>query len=177
MNLQELSHFSSTSHATDSFPKPADLVRQLVKIEQTMPLLLDDFKKQYISYNKNSQNNENHQLYESIQANVENENAKLFILNNGIEKGMEELNQKLFAINKKIGIEKKENEKMKKYLAKIENEYHGSDEMISDYKEIYRMHYLKNVTLVLGIIMGAVILTKVFPMLPASASAMNAKTS
>jgi hypothetical protein len=148
-----------------------------VKIEQTMPLLLDDFKKQYISYNKNSQNNENHQLYESIQANVENENAKLFILNNGIEKGMEELNQKLFAINKKIGIEKKENEKMKKYLAKIENEYHGSDEMISDYKEIYRMHYLKNVTLVLGIIMGAVILTKVFPMLPASASAMNAKTS
>ena len=177
MNLQELSHFSSTSHATDSFPKPAELVGQLVKIEQTMPLLLDDFRKQYISYSKNSQNNENQQLYQSIQANVENENAKLFILDNAIEKGMEELNKKLLENNKKIEIEKKENEKMKKYLARIENQYHGSDEMISNFKEIYRMHYLKNVSLVLGIILGGVILTKVFPMLPTSSSAVNVKTS
>jgi hypothetical protein len=87
------------------------------------------------------------------------------------------LNKKLLENNKKIGIEKKENEKMKKYLARIENQYHGSDEMISNFKEIYRMHYLKNVSLVLGIILGGVILTKVFPMLPSSSSAVNVKNS
>jgi uncharacterized protein YPO0396 len=177
MELQELQNVSSTNHATASLPKPSDLLNQLMKIQETMPLLLDDFKKQYISYNKNSQNNENQQLYESLQANVENENAKLFMLNNGIEKGMEELTKKLFEYNKKIEIEKKENEKMKKYLARMENEYHGSDEMISNYKEMYRMHYLKNVTLVLGIIIGGVILTKIFPLLPTTATAMNVKTN
>ena len=177
MELQELQNVSSTNHATASLPKPSDLLNQLMKIQETMPLLLDDFRKQYISYNKNSQNNENQQLYQSIQANVENENAKLFILDNAIEKGMEELNKKLLENNKKIGIEKKENEKMKKYLARIENQYHGSDEMISNFKEIYRMHYLKNVSLVLGIILGGVILTKVFPMLPSSSSAVNVKNS
>jgi uncharacterized protein YPO0396 len=166
MDLQELQNVSSTNHATASFPKPSELVSQLMKIEQTMPLLLDDFKKQYISYHKNLQNSENHQIFESIQANVENENAKLFMLNNGIEKGMEDLTKKLFEYNKKIEIEKKENEKMKKYLARIENEYHGSDEMISNYKEMYRMHYFKNVTLCVGIILGGVILTKIFPILP-----------
>jgi hypothetical protein len=85
------------------------------------------------------------------------------MLNNGIEKGLEELNMKLLEYNKKIQNEKKENEKMEKYLARIENEYNGSDEMISNYKEIYRMSYFKNVTLLLGIICGSIILVKVFP--------------
>ena len=107
----DLQNYSSTNDATLSLPKPSELFAQLIKIEQTIPFLLDDFKKQYISYHKNSQNNENEQLYQSIQANVENENAKLFILDNAIEKGMEELNKKLLENNKKIGIEKK---KMKK---------------------------------------------------------------
>lgn len=160
MDLQEL---QQTNDSTSSFPSPNELLGKLVKIQETMPFILDDFKKQYISYHKNSQNNENHQLYESIQSNVENENAKLFMLNNGIEKGMEELNLKLLEYNKKIQNEKKENEKMEKYLARIENEYNGSDEMISNYKEIYRMSYFQNVTLLLGIICGSIILIKVFP--------------
>ena len=158
----DLQNYSTTNDATLSLPKPSELFAQLVKIEQTNPFLLDDFKKQSISYHKNSQNNENEQLYQSIQTNVENENAKLYILNNSIEKGMEELTKQLFEYNKKIEIEKKDNEKMKKYLAKIENQYNGSDEMISDYKQLYRIHYLKNLLLFLGIFMAGILLSKVF---------------
>jgi uncharacterized protein YPO0396 len=158
----------STNNATSSFPQPSELMGQLLKMGETMPHILDDFKKQYISFHKNSQNNENQQLYQSLQSNVENENAKLFVLNNKIEKGMEELNFKLLEFNKKIQSEKKENEKMKKYLARIKNEYNGSDEMISNYKEIYRMSYFKNVSLLLGIILGTIIVVKVFPVLPPS---------
>lgn len=158
----------STNNATSSFPQPSELMGQLLKMAETMPHLLDDFKKQYISFHKNSQNNENQQLYQSLQSNVENENAKLFVLNNKIEKGMEELNLKLLEFNKNIQSGKKENEKMKKYLARIKNEYNGSDEMISNYKEIYRMSYFKNVSLLFGIILGTIIVVKVFPVLPPS---------
>ena len=145
-----------------AFKKPSQILNEIIRLEETVPHILDDFIKNYILYNKNPQSNENVQLFENIKSNLENQNSKLFILNNSIEKGIEELNKELFFFNKQIQIKKKENRKMKKHLGIVENEYNGSDEMISNYKEKYNIQYFKNFTMVLGILLGGVIITKVF---------------
>jgi hypothetical protein len=51
---------------------------------------------------------------------------------------------------------------MKQILQSIENNYNASDERIDNYKEMYNNQYFKNVTMVIGILIGGVILTKVF---------------
>jgi predicted RNase H-like nuclease (RuvC/YqgF family) len=153
---------NNNNNITNHFIKPSELISQIAKIEESMPHILDDFKNNFILYNKNTQSNENGQMYESIKSNVENENSKLFILNNSMEKGIEDLNSKLLELNKKIQIEKKENQIMKRNLGSIENEYNGSDELIDNYKEMYNMYYFKNFTMIFGIIMASIILTKVF---------------
>jgi hypothetical protein len=150
------------SNNNNELKKPSQILSDIIKLEETIPHILDDYIKNYISYNKNPQSDENAHLFENIKNNLENENAKLFVLNNSIEKGIEELNTKLFTLNKKIQIEKTENEKMKKQFGRIENKYNGSDEMITNYREIYRDQYLKNIAMITGILLGSVVLTKVF---------------
>lgn len=153
---------NNNNQSNKQFKKPSEFLSQIVKIEEIMPHILEDFEDNYILYNKNSQNNENSQLYENIKSNVENENSKLFIINNAMQKGIEDLNLKMFELNKKIQLEKMESKKMKRYLGSIENEYNGSDEMINNYKEMYKMYYFKNFTMFFGIILSCLILTKVF---------------
>jgi len=158
----ELENDNQTNKSNNHFKQPSEFMDKIKKIEETMPHILEDFKNNYILYNKNTQSNENGQMYENIKSNVENENSKLFILNNSMEKGIEELNSALIELNKKIQIEKKEGQIMKRNLGSIENVYNGSGEMIDNYKEMYNMYYFKNFTMIFGIIMASIILTKVF---------------
>jgi hypothetical protein len=156
-------HFSSSTSSTSSnFEKPSVYVAAMVKLEESVPHILDDFKKQYISYHKNSQNTESSNLFEQIKSNVEQQNTAVFVLTNAIEKGIEDLNHQLFILNKKIQIEKKANQQMKKILGKAENEYNGSDEMINDYKKMYDFNYFRNFIMILGILLGGTLLSKVF---------------
>ena len=153
---------NNMNDSNTQFKKPSEFLSQIVKLEEIMPHILEDFKDNYVLYNKNSQNNENSQLYENIKSNIEKENSKLFIINNAMQKGIENLNAKMFELNKKIQIEKMESKKMKRYLGSVENEYNGSDEMINNYKEMYNMYYFKNFTMFFGIVLSCLILTKVF---------------
>lgn len=161
MNFSELSTNNNTSD-TNQFQKPSEFLNALEKMKETIPYILDDFKNQYISFQQNPQSNEANQTFQNIKSNVEQQNSSIFVINNAMESGIEQLNQKLLILNKKIQIEKKENQKMKRYLGMVENEYNGSDELITNYKEMYRMHYFKNFTMILGIIIGATVLSKVF---------------
>jgi len=158
----ELENNNYLNNSDYKFKQPSEFMNKIKKIEETMPHILDDFKKSYILYNKNIQSNENSQMYESIKSNVENENAKLFIVNNEIEKNIEKLNEKLIELNENIQIEKIESKKMSRNLGNIESEYNGSDELIDNYKQMYDMYYFKNFTMLLGIILSCSILVKVF---------------
>jgi hypothetical protein len=49
--------------------------------------------------------------------------------------------------------EKIKNKLLKKKLGIVEKKYNGSDELISDYKEIYNLDYLNNFALFFGVIL------------------------
>ena len=157
MDIQD----NSTS-IINTFKNPTDLLSEILILVETVPHLLDDYTKNYISYHKNPQSNENASLFENIKSSLESANSKLFLLNNNIEKETQEINEKLFLFNNQIQSKKKDNGKMKQILKSIDNRYNASDERIDDYTEMYKNQYFKNVTMFIGIILGGVLLTKVF---------------
>jgi hypothetical protein len=153
---------NNSTSIINTFKKPTDLLSEIVILVETVPHLLDDYTKNYILYHKNPQSNENASLFENIKSSLESANSKLFLLNNTIEKGTQEINEKLFLFNNQIQSKKKDNGKMKQILKSIDNRYNASDERIDDYTEMYKNQYFKNVTMLIGILLGGILLTKVF---------------
>jgi hypothetical protein len=160
MDLQD--NNTITSSFSNTFKNPTDLLGEILILVETVPHILDDYTKNYILYHKNTQNSENASLFENVKSNLESANSKLFILNNTVEKGIEDINQKLVLFNNQIQTKKTNNNKMKQILYSIENKYNASDERIDNYKEMYNNQYFKNVTMLIGILIGIVLLTKVF---------------
>jgi len=157
---------TSNELSLPSFPKPSHYLSEIEKLEQSLPFVLDDYKNQSIQYHKNPTNSENVQLWEKIQSTIESHNSQLFILTNGIEKGIEEINRIMLFLNRQIQNSKKKISKMKKRLGIVESEYNGSSEMIANYNEMYRMHYIKNVILFLAIFLSGFTLSRVFSTSP-----------
>lgn len=145
----------------DDLTKPQVFLSQINTLKEKLPSILDDFVKYYIFYNKNPEYNEYQQIFENIKGNLQKINSELFMTTNNIEKGVENINDKLQKIDKLIAKEKIKNQKLKRKLGIVEKKYNGSDELISDYKDIYNLDYLKNFALFYGIVlMGGVLVSK-----------------
>jgi len=145
----------------DDLTKPPVFLSQINTLKEKLPPILDDFIKYYIFYNKNPEYNEYQQIFENIKGNLQNINSELFMTSNNIEKGVENINDRLQKINTLIAKEKIKNRELKRKLGIIEKKYNGSDELISDYKEIYNLDYLKNFALFYGIILlGGILVSK-----------------
>jgi hypothetical protein len=140
-------------NSIDDLTKPQVFLSQLNTLKEKLPSILDDFKKYYIFYNKNPEYNEYQQIFENIKGNLQNINSELFMTTNNIEKDTESINDRLQKINALIAKEKIKNRQLKRRLGIVEKKYNGSDELISDYKEIYNLDYLTNFALFFGVIL------------------------
>ena len=147
---------------TDDLTKPQVFLSKINVLKEKLPSILDDFKKYYVFYNKNPEYDEYQQIFENIKGNLQNINSELFMTSNNIEKDTENINDRLQKINALIAKEKIKNRQLKKRLGIVEKKYNGSDELISDYKEIYNLDYLTNYALFYGIIVLGLILASKF---------------
>jgi hypothetical protein len=136
----------------DDLPKPQVFLLKLNTLKEKLPSILEDFVKYYIFYNKNPEYNEYQQMFENIKGNLQNINSELFMTLNNIDKNTETINDRLHKINTLIAKEKIKNKQLKRKLGIIEKQQNGSDELISDYKEIYNLEYLNNFALFYGVI-------------------------
>ena len=146
----------------DDLTKPQVFLSQINTLKEKLPSILDDFKKYYVFYNKNPEYNEYQQMFENIKGNLQKINSELFITSNNIEKDTETINDRLQKINALIAREKIKNRQLKRKLGIVEKKYNGSDELISDYKEMYNLDYLNNFALLMGIVILGIILSKKF---------------
>ena len=146
----------------DDLTKPQVFLSQINTLKEKLPSVLDDFKKYYVFYNKNPEYSEYQQMFENIKGNLQNINSELFMISNNIEKDTENINDRLQKINALIAKEKIKNRQLKTRLGIVEKKYNGSDELISDYKEMYNLDYLTNFSLFYGIILLGVILASKF---------------
>ena len=146
----------------DDLTKPQVFLSKINTLKEKLPSILDDFKKYYVFYNKNPEYSEYQQMFENIKGNLQNINSELFMTSNNIDKDIENINDRLQKINALIAKEKIKNQQLKKKLGIVEKKYNGSDELISDYKEIYNLDYLTNFALFYGVVLLGIVLALKF---------------
>jgi hypothetical protein len=150
------------SNILDNFPKPSIFLSQLDTIQTQIGPILDDFNKYFVFYNMNPQISENEQMYDNIKNNIQELYLKLIKISQDVDKNVNQINNDYKELNKLIEILKTRNKILKKKLGIVENTYDGSDTMISNYKDLYNLQYLKNFSLGLGIVFSVFLITKLF---------------
>jgi len=150
------------TNITDNLDKTSVLKSKMEELKQKLPHISEDFIKYYIFFSKNSENQEYKQMFDNIKKNLEKVNSELFVIENKIDKNTQTVNKELFKIDIEIKKDKKKNMFFKSRLGMLTNEYNGSSEMISDYKQTYDSHYLRNFAMIIGIFISAGVLTKLF---------------
>ena len=131
-------------------------------LSNQLPAILDDFKKYYVFYNKTPEYDEYKQMFENIKANLNTTNSSLAKINKSVDSATEDINEKLVTLNKLIRRERIKNRLLKRRLGREEEKYNGTDEMISNYKEMYEINYLRNWAMFLGILIVSIAISKVF---------------
>uniref|UniRef100_A0A6C0HD02 Uncharacterized protein n=1 Tax=viral metagenome TaxID=1070528 RepID=A0A6C0HD02_9ZZZZ len=137
--------------------------------EQIGPLL-DEYKKGYVYYYTNPDNNEYARIFSIASGNITALNKDLFVTTNDIQKNIDDLNVKLATLDTNIKKEKKENDHLVSKLVHIEGKGKGSQVMNSNSKELYKQQYISNWDMVVGILIISGALVTVFrkPNLPAA---------
>ena len=135
---------------------------ELTILKQQAPSILDDFKKAYLFYNKNPQNNEYQQTLQNAKSHLNEINSKLFTIENEVESNMEQISKKLLVLDILIKRAKDKNRELKRKLNVVDHKYNVSDEMINDYKIVYNTGYLRNWGLLISIIIVGFTISKIF---------------
>jgi hypothetical protein len=133
-----------------NFKNPQEYINKLNELNGSINLLLDDFKKNYINAKMNPFNEEIQQRYENVNSNITRLQANLFSISNDIQININTVNDKMLEFNNLIRYEKDKNESMQKRIGIVGDKNDSSLEMISDYREIYNIHYLRNWALFLS---------------------------
>ena len=102
------------------------------------------------------------QMYDNIKNNIQELYTSLLTISTDIDKNVNQINTDYQELNKLIEILKERNIILKQKLGIAEDTYDGSDTMISNYKDMYNLQYLKNFSLGLGIVFSVVLITKLF---------------
>jgi len=124
---------------------------KLTTVEKQFHSALDDYKKHYILYYTMPENNEYATIYSSSKDALQKISKDLFITTNDIEKKMEELNSQISSVNKQIFSEKSKKSTLQKQYNFFSGETNAAEVMADDYKNIYFVQYVSNITLFLGI--------------------------
>ena len=149
------------SDIMSSLTKPSDFLSQLNSLNEKLPHILDDFQKYYVFYNKNPEYTEYQNAFENIKSNLQKINSEQSMITSNIQKGTDYINQKLQTLDLSIESEKKKNKELKRKLGIIESKSDGSSEMISNYKEMYNMYYMKNFGVLLGMLLCILVARKI----------------
>lgn len=123
---------------------------------------LDDFSDSYINYKLYPGYSENQNIYANNKAILESLQADVFVATNDVQRNIDTLNGLITDLNAKINIEKTKNTTLKFQLSQLMSSSNGADLLIGEASELYKMQWLSNVTLFIGIFLVLITLFKVF---------------
>ena len=143
-------------------PNATFFISQVDVLSNQLPAILDDFKKYYVFYNKTPEYDEYKNMFDNIKSNLNTTNTSLVKIHKSVNDSTEDINEKLEALNKLIRRERIKNLVLKRRLGREEEKFNGTDEMISNYKEMYELNYLRNWAMFIGILIVSLAIGKVF---------------
>jgi hypothetical protein len=123
---------------------------------------LDDFSNSYVNYKLYPGYSENENIYANNKAILESLQADVFVATNDIQRNIDMLNSLITDLNAKISTEKTNNTTLKSQLSQLTSSSNGADSLIGESSELYKMQWLSNVTLFIGIFLILTTLFKVF---------------
>jgi outer membrane murein-binding lipoprotein Lpp len=123
---------------------PETFMNTMNTLTQQLPPMLDNFQRYYVFYNTNPNYPEYIQMFSSIKANLNNMNTQMFALNNEVESNMNTLSSSMLTLNANIQQLKSENDIMSKNDSSLQQLLDSSNELISNYSQLYDESYLKN---------------------------------
>jgi len=135
---------------------------QLDALNSQFYSILDDYKKYYIFFNKNPDYQDYATAYANVKSNIQSINSNVFRISGEAESALNKLMEDTKDINAKIQEEKILNEKLKNNLGLIKTNTASANVMISNYKEVYREQYIRNLTTFLGLFLSTFVIFKVY---------------
>ena len=124
--------------------------------------ILEEYKKDYVNFHMNPENNEYEQTFQTSNYNIQNLNTTFFSMNNAIRDKNLNLDKNLMQINKMIQQAKNENNNLNKKYDLNGSKQKNSIGMVNEYNQIYNRDYSYNVHLFLGIIISLYITIRMF---------------
>ena len=128
----------------------SEYIDKMKQLEGGVHLLLDEFKKIFVVAKMNPNDMEVQQQFQNIVNSLAEVLSKLFTISNNVQVNIDDINKKLFDLNVLIKEEKDKNRELKIKLGMAENTGNASSEMISNYRDMYNMNYLRNWSLLLS---------------------------
>jgi uncharacterized phage infection (PIP) family protein YhgE len=144
------------------FENPDKFREKITELQDKLPFVLEDFKKNYILYKKDTEYNEYQQTFEISKSNLQQLNIDLSTIQTNLDKNTSKLNEQLNKINTQITNEKDKNIIFKNKLGLLEDGSNSANEMINDYKKKYNLAYLRNWGLLLSILVSWLTMKYVF---------------
>jgi hypothetical protein len=144
------------------FENPDNFKEKITELEDKLPFILEDFKKNYVLYNKDQDYNEYQQTFEVSKGNLEQINFDLSTVETDVSMNTAKLNEQLNELNRQIEEEREENKILKIQLGLVEDGSNSMDEMIGDYKKKYNLAYLRNWGLLLSILVVCFTMKSIF---------------
>ena len=151
--LKQLKQFIGKSEQFDE---------QINNIKTQFFSALDDFTKYYVYFNKNPEVNEFQNFYANSKSQLQTMSRQLFLTTNNIDKIIEEIDKQVSSISIKLEGEEELYKKLMELAENIDNTQDGSQILIDDSKKKYNDQYYKNIQIFIGIIIGIMLLVKLF---------------
>lgn len=145
-----------------NFMNPNQFNEKIKQLEESVNLVLDEFKKIYVLSKMYPENQEYQQQYENMIGGLNQIQSKLFTLDNDVQINIDKLNKAMITLDIEIKREREKNKNLKKKLGIVENKTNASSEMINNYNEIYDIRYLRNWALTLSTIICIITISSVF---------------
>jgi hypothetical protein len=147
---------------TQFLGKPQEFNEQINNIKKQFFPALDDFTKYYVYLKKNPEVNEFQNFYANSKLQLQTMSKDLFLITNNIHKMIEEIDKRVSSISIKLQDEEELYNKLMELLENIDNTQDGSQILNNDSKKKYNDLYYKNIEIFIGIIIGIILLVKLF---------------
>ncbi len=119
-------------------------LEKIITLKESLNLILDEFKKIFVLSKMYPENEEYQQQFSNVSNSLKQILSNFFTLSNDVQINIDNISKKMIELDMLIHREREKNRELKRKLGIIEHENNASTEMISNYKEIYDMRYLRN---------------------------------
>ena len=141
-----------------------EIKNKLIEYSEQYPVILGEFKKYYIFYNKNPDYNEYKINYDSQKDLLQQINNNISNIQTNLEKRIYENNHNNQIIDEKIKNEKQINEELNSLLSEIsglDDPDNKSDTLLENAKTQYKNQFISNIGFFLGIVIVFITISKI----------------